>query len=212
MKNENDYEISDLARHVREHPELCYGKVGNGTEYDDCIYCMLQEVMDNAVDEFRMGYGVQVDVNIDYASGEMSVRDYGRGAPLRKLDECFGCELSSVGMWPSNDIEINSHDLVAMSSVRKVCALSARLIVRSVRDGDYGEIVFERGRQISFVHGTCNENEQNGTHVRWIPDIAIFRDYTIVEENVVRRIANCAKSNPGLKFVLNGKEREGEFS
>lgn len=206
MKNENDYEVSDLARYMREHPELCYGKVGNGTEYNDCIYCMLQEVMDNAVDEFRMGYGVHVDVNIDYASGEMGVRDYGRGVPLRKLDECFGCELPSGGMWPSDEIEINLHDLVSMSSVRKVCALSARLIVRSVRDGDYGEIVFERGQQISFVHGACNANEQNGTYVRWIPDVAIFGDYSIVEENVVSRIANCAKLNPGLKVILNGAE------
>ena len=203
MKNENDHEVSDLARYIREHPELCYGKVGNGTEYDDCIYCMLQEVMDNAVDEFRIGYGVQVDVNVDYASGEMSVRDYGRGAPLRKLDVCFGCEEQFAGLFADR---ISLRNLVTWAGMRKVCALSARLIVRSVRDGDYGEIVFERGRQISFVHGTCNENEQNGTHVRWIPDVAIFQDFSIVEENVVNRIANCAKANPGLKFILNGAE------
>ena len=196
-------EIFEFAKYARTHPELCYGKVGDCKEYDDCIYCMLQAVLDNAVDEFLVGYGTEVEITVDYESGAMSVRDYGRGAFINKLDACFGCNLNYSGMW-GNDEHISICDLVANAGVRKVCALSKCFSVRSVRNGEFGEIVFECGRQISYVQGRCVDGEKCGTLVRWSPDAAIFPNYSISPEHVNRRIANYAMANPGMKFILNG--------
>lgn len=61
------------------------GKLGDGTDSDDGIYVLLKEVLDNAIDEFMMGYGRQVDVTLDPDTGTVSVRDYGRGVPLGKI-------------------------------------------------------------------------------------------------------------------------------
>ena len=196
-------EIFEFAKYARTHPELCYGKVGDGKEYDDCIYCMLQEVLDNAVDEFLFGYGTEVEITVDYESGAMSVRDYGRGAFVNKLDFCFGWDVNCCGMW-GNDEHINIRYSLATAGVRRVCALSKCFSVRSVRDEKFGEIVFECGRQISYVQGRCVDGEKCGTLVRWSPDAAIFPNYSISPEHVNRRIANCAMANPGLKFILNG--------
>ena len=195
--------IFEFAEYVRTHPELCYGKVGDGKEYDDCIYCMLQEVLDNAVDEFLFGYGTEVEISVDYESGAMSVRDYGRGAFINKLDACFGRNLNYSGMW-GNDEHISIRDLIADAGVRKVCALSKNFSVRSVRDGEFGEIVFECGRQISYVQGKCADGERRGTLVRWSPEAAIFPNCSISPEHVNRRITNCAMANPEMKFILNG--------
>ena len=81
--------------YVRMHPVNFFREVGNGLGYDDCIYQMLQIIMDNSIDEFRCGHGNRVELTVDFDSGKMGVRDYGYGAPVSKLDECFG--LHAVG-------------------------------------------------------------------------------------------------------------------
>ena len=195
--------ILEFAKQARTYPELCYGKVGEGKEYDDCIYCMLQDVLDNAVDEFMFGYGTEVDIAVDSLSGAMSVRDYGRGAWVNKLDVCFGCDLNYGGRY--GDVEhIGMRDFFVASGVRRVCALSKCFSVSSVRDGEFGEIVFEGGRQISYVKGKCVDGEKSGVLVRWIPDATIFSNCSVSLDHVSSRISNCAMENPGMKFILNG--------
>ena len=59
------------------------GKLGDGAQADDGIYVLIKEVVDNSVDEFIMGAGRQIDISI--ADNVVSVRDYGRGIPLKSL-------------------------------------------------------------------------------------------------------------------------------
>lgn len=202
IKHEDD--VTWFLAYIRKYPDRCYGKIGDGSEYDDCIYQMLQEVVTNSIDEFKTGYGGRVEISINYASGEMSVRDYGRGVPIGSIARCFvGGDLS--GMWPSNEIVITP-DWVASAGVKKVCALSARFQVRSVREGEYGEIVVEGGKIILHKRDRCTADEKNGLLVRWTPDTTILPAFTVVEEHVVCRIKECAAANPGLTFFLNGQE------
>ena len=93
VKIEHEGAVTWTLEYIREyHPDWCYGKIGDGWEYDDGVYQMLQEVITNSIDEFKTGYGNRSEISIDYASGEMSVRDYGRGAPLGNLHRCFACD------------------------------------------------------------------------------------------------------------------------
>ena len=73
----------DWKEHIRRRPGMYIGKLGDGTHADDGIYVLLKEVIDNAIDEFMMGYGKQVIIDIE--DGRVSVRDYGRGIPLDKV-------------------------------------------------------------------------------------------------------------------------------
>lgn len=79
-----------MVDYVRMHPERFFPVMGNGLEYNDCIYQMLQVIVDNSIDEFKCGYGNRVELTADFDSGRMSVRDYGCGAPVSKLEQCFG--------------------------------------------------------------------------------------------------------------------------
>ena len=103
--------------------------------------------------------------------------------------------------------------MVANAGVRKVCALSKCFsVVRSVRDEEFGEIVFECGRKVLYLQGECADGEKCGTLVRWSPDAAIFPNYSISPEHVSRRIINCAIANPGMKLILNGVLVDGVMS
>ena len=75
----------DWKEHIRRRPGMYIGKLGDGTNPDDGIYVLLKEVLDNAIDEYMMGYGKQLLVDVDAST--VMVRDYGRGIPLGKVVE-----------------------------------------------------------------------------------------------------------------------------
>jgi len=77
--------------------------MGDGSCVDDGIYIMLREIVDNAIDEFLIGYANRVEISIDYATGETSVRDNGRGVPRGKIRVAFGSEWVGGGMFDSNE-------------------------------------------------------------------------------------------------------------
>lgn len=127
--SESSEEVYTIPDHIRMHPSMYYGKLGDGTEYGDCIYLMLQEIIDNSIDEFKVGYGKRVEVSVDYATGEMSVRDYGRGVWVEKLEDCFIAHYCG-GMFA--DFEKDP----AFSGVgaSTISALSESFLAQSVRD------------------------------------------------------------------------------
>ncbi len=199
--SESNEEVYTSPDYMRMHPSMCYGKLGDGTGYFDCIYLMLQAIIDNSIDEFKMGFGDRIEVAVDYATGEMSVRDYGRGAPVEKLDDCFIAH-DGGGMYSADFMD----HAVPWTSAMKVSALSEGFLVQSVCNGEYGRLEVCHGNKVSYDMGECGADEKNGMLVRWTPDTTVLPAFTIVEEHVVLRIKECAAANPGLKFFLNGKE------
>ena len=69
--------------HIRLRPGMYIGKLGDGTQPDDGIYVLIKEVVDNSVDEFIMGAGKLIEITIE--DNVVTVRDYGRGIPLKSL-------------------------------------------------------------------------------------------------------------------------------
>ena len=200
--SESNEEVYTIPDYMRMHPSMCYGKLGDGTGYFDCIYLMLQAIIDNSIDEFKMGFGNRIEVAVDYGTGEMRVLDYGRGAPVEKLEDYFIAH-DGGGMY-SADFKMDH--AVPWPGASKVSALSASFLVQSVRDGKYGRLVLRHGKKVSYDMGECGADEKNGMLVRWTPDTTVLPAFTIVEEHVVCRIKECAAANPGLKFFLNGQE------
>ena len=72
--------------HIRMRPGMYIGKLGDGSSHDDGIYVLLKEVMDNSIDEFMRGYGKTIEVTIK--EQKASIRDYGRGIPLKSVVDC----------------------------------------------------------------------------------------------------------------------------
>ena len=54
----------DWKEHIRMRPGMYIGKLGDGSAYDDGIYILLKEVLDNSIDEFVMGAGKTIDILI----------------------------------------------------------------------------------------------------------------------------------------------------
>jgi len=190
----------DALEHIRRRTGMYIGRKGDGSQYEDGIYILLKEVLDNAIDEFMMGYGKRVTVKLDYATGEVAVRDYGRGIPLGKVVECVS-EVNTGGKFNTRAFQ----STVGMNGVgtKAVNALSARFTVRSQREGRFVEASFVKGQLVDRREGETRE--RNGTFVSFVPDTEIFPKFAFREEHVLRRLRMYTYLNAGLALELNGE-------
>ncbi|MCL1947424.1 MAG: ATP-binding protein, partial [Chitinivibrionia bacterium] len=84
--DESKIQTLDSLEHIRLRSGMYIGRLGDGKQYDDGIYVLLKEVIDNSIDEFIMKNGDKIEVELK--DNLVSVRDYGRGIPLGKLVDC----------------------------------------------------------------------------------------------------------------------------
>jgi topoisomerase-4 subunit B len=184
--------------HIRLRPGMYIGKLGDGSSLDDGIYVMLKEVMDNAVDEYMMGYGRKIDVNIN--GREVRVRDYGRGIPLGKVLD-VSSRMNTGAKYDSKAFKKS----VGLNGVgiKAVNALSSKFIIRSVRDGQIKEIEFNSGELVSDEVLKATK-EDNGTEVVFSPDEAMFGNYHFISEYVESMMKNYTYLNAGMVINLNG--------
>ena len=193
----------DPVTHIRMRPGMYVGEPGTGAMYHDCIYILMKEVIDNSVDEFVMGHGKQIDVTVNYDTGEVSVRDYGRGIPLGKVVDCVS-QMNTGGKFDSDAFQFSA----GMNGVgtKAVNALSEFFEVRSFRDGEFSEAFFEEGRLKSQKRGKQKTAERDGTFIRYKPDVKVLKRFKVREEHVLRRMKMYCYVNAGLTICLNGQD------
>lgn len=209
--NPHSYDESKIktlssVEHIRLRTGMYIGRTGDGGQYEDGIYILLKEVLDNAVDEFIMGHGKRVEIAIDAERGEVAVRDFGRGIPLGKIVECVS--LINTGAKYNDDVFQFSVGLNGVGT-KAVNALSSAFRVRSHRAGEYAEALFSGGKLQRQGSGKCPA-ERDGTLVVFTPDTAIFPKFKFREEHVARRLRMYAYLNAGLALVCNGKDYVSE--
>ena len=199
--DDDDIQHLSAIEHIRKRTGMYIGRTADGAQYEDGIYILLKEVLDNAVDEFIMGYGKRIDITLNYNTGEVAIRDYGRGIPLGKVVECVS-QINTGGKFNSDAFQFS----VGMNGVgtKAVNALSTEFEVCAYRDGEYARASFKCGELKSQKRGACESPERNGTFVRFIPDAAIFKNFQFREEHVERRLRMYAYLNAGLTLNLNG--------
>jgi topoisomerase-4 subunit B len=204
----HDYDESKIKtlsslEHIRTRTGMYIGRLGDGTHYDDGIYVLLKEVVDNGIDEFIMGFGRQIDVSID--GDIIRVRDYGRGIPLGKVIDCVS--RINTGAKYNDDVFQFSVGLNGVGT-KAVNALSSSFTVSSYREGQFFRANFERGKLKSQRKG--QQAEPNGTEITFEPDRTIFKDFRFREEHIIRRLRLYTFLNAGLKIAYNGKVYSSE--
>lgn len=195
---ENIRHLSDME-HVRTRPGMYIGRLGDGSHIEDGIYVLLKEIIDNSIDEFRMGIGKRIDITVA-DDLRVSVRDYGRGIPLGKLVEAVSM-LNTGGKYDTKVFKKS----VGLNGVgaKAVNALSARFVTASVRDGVKRTAVFECGNLVSDTQEPTSED--NGTYVFFEPDDTLFVGYRYRPEFVETMLRNYTYLNAGLSIYYNGR-------
>lgn len=201
-----DYSDSNIItleglEHVRRRPGMYIGKLGDGSHADDGIYVLLKEVLDNCVDEFRMGAGKQINVTLH--DRYVEVRDFGRGIPLGKMIDAVSI-MNTGGKYDSKAFKKS----VGLNGVgtKAVNALSNKFIVQSFRDGQTRRAEFEKGK-ITSETGIIEDNtSERGTYIYFEPDDTMFEKYKYNEDFIETMLRNYAYLNTGLTIRFNDKK------
>ncbi|MBO7465603.1 MAG: ATP-binding protein, partial [Bacteroidales bacterium] len=190
----------DWNEHIRQRPGMYIGKLGDGNSPDDGIYVLLKEVIDNAIDEFMMGFGKVVNIQIH--EQKVTVRDFGRGIPLEKVVDCVA-KMNTGAKYDSDAFQKS----IGMNGVgvKAVNALSSFFQVVSVRDGREKRAEFECGRLVK-EYPVCDTDAPNGTTVVFVPDDTIFENFHFYSEFLEKMLWNYAYLNRGLTIVFNGQK------
>ena len=200
--NEDSIKSLDWKQHIRLRPGMYIGKLGDGSSSDDGIYILLKEVIDNSIDEFVMGNGKIIEVNID--GTHVSVRDYGRGIPLSKLKDCA----SKINTGAKYDSEAFKKS-VGLNGVgiKAVNALSSEFVIQAYREGKTRCVSFSQGEVVSEDKKDRAEKEaKDGTALRFDADPEIFGAIRFRDDYVEDMLWNYAYLNSGLTIVYNGKK------
>lgn len=196
--DDNIRHLSDME-HVRTRPGMYIGRLGDGSMPEDGIYVLLKEVIDNSIDEFKMGAGKRIEVDIDDELC-VTVRDYGRGIPQGKLVEAVSV-LNTGGKYDSKAFKKS----VGLNGVgiKAVNALSSTFEVRSYRDGAVRSAQFEKG--VLKSDKTEDTQDENGTYVYFEPDDTLFKNYRFHTDFVETMLRNYTYLNTGLTIMFNGR-------
>ncbi len=197
---EDSIKSLDWREHIRLRPGMYIGKLGDGSAPDDGIYVLIKEVIDNCIDEHTMGYGKQVEINIDNKT--VTIRDYGRGIPLGKVVDVVS-KINTGAKYDSKAFQKS----VGLNGVgtKAVNALSDYFKVESFREGKAKVAEFEKGILLK-EHKEVKTSESNGTLVTFIPDSSVFKHFNFRNEYIEEQLWNYCYLNAGLIISLNGKK------
>ena len=196
--DDNIRHLSDME-HVRTRPGMYIGRLGDGSHAEDGIYVLLKETIDNSIDEFKMGAGRRIEIDLN-ENKTVSVRDYGRGIPQGKLIEAVSM-LNTGAKYDSKAFKKS----VGLNGVglKAVNALSSRFSVSSYRDGTVRTATFEKGNLTSDT--TAQTEDENGTSVFFEPDSSLFKGYSFHGEFIETMLRNYTYLNTGLAMLYNGR-------
>lgn len=196
--SEDSIRTLDWKEHIRRRPGMYIGKLGDGAAPDDGIYILVKEVVDNSIDEFGMGAGTEIIINIE--DRKVTVRDYGRGIPLGKLVD-VSSRMNTGAKYDSEAFKKS----VGLNGVgiKAVNALSESFVIQAFRDGETKTVRYVRAEVIG-ESGIEKTTEPNGTMVTFFADKEIFGNYHFIAEYLEAMFKNYVFLNTGLTIVFNG--------
>ena len=219
LKNEyNDQSIKSLkgADRVRKRPAVIFGS-------DDIIGCQHSfiEILANAVDEAREGYGTKIIVK-KYRDLSIEVEDFGRGVPLGYNEkekrwnwELVFCELYAGGKYDNNDGNSAYEFSLGLNGLGATATQysSRYMTVRSYNGKTVSSIDFKRGKVAGElkVEDITPSDKRRGTIIRWLPDDAVFKEIDIPVDYLESTLRRQAFVNAGIKFILEIEGNNGKF-
>ncbi|MBQ7937732.1 MAG: DNA topoisomerase [Oscillospiraceae bacterium] len=199
------------AERVRKRPAVIFGSDG----IEGCEHAAF-EIISNAIDEARAGYGEKIVIT-RYNDGSAEVEDFGRGCPVdwnnneqRYNWELLFCELYAGGKYDG----VGDYEFSLGLNGLGLCSTqysSEWMDAEICRDGKIYKLHFEKGENIGGLMKEPTTRKKTGSKIRWKPDKEVFTDTAIPLEWFQEVIKRQAVVNSGIVFVLRDQKLTGGF-
>ena len=204
--------ISSLkgAERVRKRPGVIFGSDG----IEGCEHAVF-EILSNAIDEARGGFGNRVSVTL-FKDGSIEVEDFGRGIPVdynnkegRYNWELLFCEMYAGGKY---DTDGANYEYSLGLNGLGLCATqyASRWMKADIyRDGFHYHLDFERGENVGGLQKEPAKSKRTGSVIRWLPDREVFTDINIPIDYFLDTLKRQAVVNAGVLFQLHDQSTSG---
>ena len=215
--NDSIRQLKDEER-VRLRPAVIFGSDG----LDGCAHAAF-EILSNAVDEARQGYGKLITLTA-FRDGSIQVEDNGRGCPLdwnpsekRFNWELVFCELYAGGKYNNN--QGGDYDFSLGTNGLGSCATqyaSEYMDVTVWRDGNKYSLHFKKGKVVGAKKKALeiepSDENRTGTTIKWRPDLEVFTSISIPHDWYRETMRRQAVVNANVTFRLRIEGDDGKFS
>ena len=202
--------ISQLkgADRVRKRPGVIFGSDG----LEGCEHAVF-EILSNAIDEARGGYGKLISVT-RYEDGSFEVEDFGRGCPVdyNAKEKCYNwelvfCELYAGGKYANAEGSDYEYSLGLNGLGTCATQYASEYMDATVwRDGFKYTLHFHKGKIKGKMLKEPTDRKQTGTTIRWKPDIEVFTDINVPPEYFTETIRRQAVVNAGVVFRFRNQK------
>ncbi|MCL2518321.1 MAG: toprim domain-containing protein [Oscillospiraceae bacterium] len=204
------------ADRVRKRPAVIFGSDG----LEGCEHSVF-EILSNAVDEAREGYGNVINITA-YNDKSIKIDDHGRGVPLGYNEregkynwELIYCELYAGGKY-NNNAAASAYKYSLGLNGLGACSTqyaSEFMTVQSFDGTNMSKIEFARGNPVGELVVTPLEkrDKRTGTIVHWRPDLEVFTDINIPKEYYLEMLRKQSVVNSVTKFVFNWQVPDNKF-
>lgn len=176
---------------------------------------LVREVFSNSLDEFNIGHGSVIRVDVDTTTNSYKVEDEGQGFPInvvkgdRTVLQAAFDTLNTSGKYDSDGVY--SGTSLGLNGIGSKVAnfLSMYLEVTSWNDGKFEHIRFEDGIFKSREVGKSEHS--NGTMVCWQPDPQFFQHSEANLNDLRKLFTDMTSLCPGLTIVFKVDNKEETF-
>ena len=191
------------ADRVRKRPGVIFGSDG----VDGCAHSIF-EIISNAIDEARQGFGDRILVT-KCKDGAVAVEDFGRGMPVdyNKNEERYNWELLFCEMYAGGKYDAGGDNYEYSLGLNGLglCATqyaSEWMTADIYRDGFHYHLEFRKGENVGGLVKEPAPRHKTGSTIRWKPDREVFTDINVPGEWYRDVIKRQAVVNAGVKLVF----------
>ena len=199
------------ADRVRKRPGVIFGSDG----LEGCEHAVF-EILSNAIDEAREGYGKEI-ILTRFRDGRIQVEDFGRGCPVdwnEKVGkynwELVFCELYAGGKY-DNAAGDNYEYSLGLNGLGACATQYASRFMDVVvrRDGKRYDLHFEKGSLVGEMKVSPADRKKTGTTITWLPDLEVFTQTDIPTDYFTDILHRQAVVNAGVVFRFRNQGERG---
>lgn len=172
------------------------------------VYNAIQEIISNSIDEFYMGYGKKIDINLN--GNEVTICDYARGVPFGIKEDGTNV-LVDIYSKPHtggkfNDKVYNSVAGLNGIGAKATCLSSEIFTVTSTRNKQSATAIFKKG--ILKDYKEYKSDKMDGTLITFIPDQEVYNleQIKIDFEKICNTCKNLSYLTKGLTFEIKDQK------
>lgn len=171
----------------------------------------IEELLDNCIDEYYRGHVTQVNITVSPDKKTVVVEDNGIGFDIRKIEDVYSKYRTGSKF---KDEDVDEKGFLHRTLGQNGLGAAATCLTADKFEVTVKHYNSKKMKTVTFLDGALKIKPQvtksykghSGVRIEVTLSPEVYKDNTINEELLRKRIIDLAYNNPGLVFIFNGQK------